>query len=165
MHVLLWPLIAYKNKHTIRLTSKHSQFSDDIPALPGSNRISLPLYQFLNILRSIPLTPPSPPWDQRLYHFCQSQFPSAFVIPAHIYQLSIAVSECKITDVLRGGIGWDYLALSINAYFLFSSLLCHHSLINLRALWGCNVFVEGGGCWGSAVGGDGVLWGFGWQKL
>lgn len=68
--------------------------------------------------------------------------------PAHIYQLSIAVSGCKITDVLWGGIGWDYLGLSINADSLSLSLLCHHSLINLKALWGCNVFV---GCGGSAV--------------
>lgn len=33
------------------------------------------------------------------------------------------------------------------------SFLCHYSLINLKALWGCNVFVGGGG---SAVGADGV---------
>lgn len=113
----------------------------------------LPLYQLLNILSSIPLPPPSPPRDRCRYHFSQSQFPSAFVIPAHIYELSIAVSGCKITDVLWGGIGWDYLGLSINAYSLSLSFLCHYSLINLKALWGCNVFVGGGG---SAVGADGV---------
>lgn len=101
-------------------------------------------YQLLNILSSIPPPPPSPPRDRCRYHFCQSQFPSAFVIPAHIYELSIAVSGCKITDVLWGGIGWDYLGLSINAYSLSPSLLCHYSLINLKALWGCNVFVWGG---------------------
>lgn len=35
------------------------------------------------------------------------------------------------------------------------SLLCHHSLINLKALWGCNIFVGGGGS-AVAVGVDGV---------
>lgn len=98
--------------------------------------------------------PPSPPRDRCRYHFCQSQFPSAFVIPAHIYELSIAVSGCKITDVLRDGIGWDYLGLSINAYSLSLSFPCHYFLINLEALWGCNVFVGGGG---SGAGWGGVL--------
>lgn len=133
-------------------TSKSWQFSDDIHTPPGSNNISLPPYQLLNILSSIPPPPPSPPRDRCRYHFCQSQFPSAFVIPAHIYELSIAVSGCKITDVLWGGIGWDYLGLSINAYS-HSPSFCHYSLINLKALCSCNVFVGGGG---SDVGAGGV---------
>lgn len=38
-------------------------------------------------------------------------------------------------------------------FSLSLSFLCHYSLINLKALWGCNVFAGGGG---SAVAADGV---------
>lgn len=114
---------THTHRSLMYFTSKSWQFFDDIHTPPGSNSISLPPYQLLNILRSIPPPPPSPPRDQCCYHFCQSQFPSAFVIPTHIYELSIAVSGCKITDVLWGRIGWDYLGLSINAYSLSSSFL------------------------------------------
>lgn len=85
-----------------------------------SSRVKKHLTSYVSIIKYFkqhpPPPPPSPPRDRCRYHFCQSQFPSAFVIPAHIYELSIAVSGCKVTDVLRGGIGWDYLGLSINAY-------------------------------------------------
>lgn len=132
-HYRVEPLSLFcKHKHTsvhtrahaslMHFTSKSCQFSDDIHTPPGSNSISLPPYQLLNILSSIPPPPPSPPRDRCSYHFCQSRFPSAFVIPAHIYELSIAVSGCKITDVLWVGIGWDYLGLSINAYSHSNSL-------------------------------------------
>lgn len=113
---------AHTHASLMHFTSKSCQFSDDIHTPPGSNSISLPPYQLLNILSSIPPPPSSPPRDRCSYHFCQSQFPSAFVIPAHIYELSIVVSGCKITDVLWGGIGWDYLGLSINAYSHSNSL-------------------------------------------
>lgn len=75
------------------------------------------------------------------------------------------MSGCKITDVLRGGIGWDYLGLSINAYShsLLPPLPCpHYFPINLTALCGCNVFVAvvrrvvGLGGRGLAVGADEV---------
>lgn len=46
---------------------------------------------------------------------------------------------------------WGFQSMHILCLSL--PLLCHYSLINLKALWGCNVFVGGGG---SAVGADGM---------
>lgn len=56
--------------------------------------------------------------------------------------LSRAFNQCIFSLLL--------LSLSLSPSL---SLLCHNSLINLKALWGCNIFVGGGG---SAVGVDGV---------
>lgn len=104
-------------------TSKSWQFSDDIHTPPGSNNISpasVSIIKYFKQRRRLPPPPAAaaavPPGDRRRYLFCQSHFPCAFVTAARVYELSIAVSGCKITDVLRGGIGWDYLGLSINAY-------------------------------------------------
>lgn len=80
--------IHTKNVHTTLMlfTSKSLLFLlfYDIHTSPGSNNISLPPYQLLNILKSIPpppLSPPSPSDTDAVIIFCQSQFPSAFVIP------------------------------------------------------------------------------------
>lgn len=139
--------------------------------LQGQTTSFPPRYQLLNILSGVAAsptftshppppphthTPPPHPGDRRRYLFCQSHFPCAFVTAARVYELSIAVSGCKITDVLRGGIGWDYLGLSINAYshppppphppppshsrLLPSASLSRFSPINLAALRGWNVF-------------------------
>lgn len=157
-------------------TSKSWQFSDDIHTPPGSNNISPASVSIIKYFKQRRKPPTSasrrrrrPPGDRRRYLFCQSHFPCAFVTAARVYELSIAVSGCKITDVLRGGIGWDYLGLSINAYShpppppLLPPLLPpvalhppHYSPINLAALrgggsgCGWNVFAAalrvGGGC-------------------
>lgn len=81
-----------------------SDVPHDIHTPPGVKRHLAAFIKWLNILNSsLPHTPAvSPPgdcWSPRRYRFCQSHFPSAFVIPARVYELSIAVSECKVTDV------------------------------------------------------------------
>lgn len=128
-------------------TSKSWQFSDDIHTPPGSNNISLPPYQLLNILSSIPLPTSVAPSRPMLLSFLSE---SVSICICHPHTHLRVINRCVRMQNNWCSLGRDWMGLSgaFNQCIFCLSLpasTTHYSLINLWALWGCNVFAGGGG--------------------